>query len=126
MGKSGAQLTRADHVFHDSIMELLAPLGDINSRSMFGGYGLFESGDMFALISKAKLYFKVDASSRPAYEEAGSERHLPMPYYEVPDDVMEHPTKLHEWGRTAIAIAHSTAKKNRSTSKKRRGRRTEG
>ncbi len=111
-----------DQGFHDHVMELLESLGDISSRSMFGGHGIFESGDMFALISKATLYFKVGDSNRPAYEEAGSERHAPMPYYEVPADVMEYPLRLHEWARTSITIAHATAKKKKkkkSTPKKR-------
>ncbi|MFC1913339.1 TfoX/Sxy family protein [Chloroflexota bacterium] len=39
---------------------------------MFGGYGIFHEGDIFALISGDTLYFKVDDFYRAAYENAGS------------------------------------------------------
>ena len=104
----------ADKGFHDHVMELLCPLGGVTSRAMFGGYGIFHDGDMFALISGSTLYFKVDDSNRAAYEEAGSSPfpHA-MPYYEVPAEVFEDATRLHEWASTAIAAGHATARKKR-------------
>ena len=33
------------------IMDKLAPAGEMKSRAMFGGYGIFHEGLMFALIS---------------------------------------------------------------------------
>ncbi len=99
--------------FLEHVMELLAPLGDIRSRAMFGGYGIFHEGDMFALISGATLYFKVDDTNRSAYEQAGSSRFTPMPYYEVPAELLEDSTMLHDWARTSVAIGHATAKKRR-------------
>ncbi len=95
------------------VMELLAPLGDVTSRAMFGGYGIFEKGDMFALISGSRLYFKVDDSNRPAYENASSEQFAPMPYYEVPAEVLENAATLHEWASTSMAIGHATARKKK-------------
>jgi DNA transformation protein len=78
---------------------------------MFGGYGIFHEGDMFALISGSTLYFKVDDTNRAAYDAAGSNRFKPMPYYSVPADVLENRDELHAWARTSIAIGHATAKK---------------
>ena len=103
----------ADARFLDHVMELLAPLGEIRSRAMFGGYGIFDEGDMFALISGSTLYFKVSDSNRAAYEEAGSRQFTPMPYYEVPAEVLENTAMLHDWARTSIAIGHATVKKKR-------------
>lgn len=101
----------ADTGYRDHIMEMLAPLGGLTSRSMFGGFGVFHEGDMFGLISGSTLYFKVDDSNRAAYEAAGSSRFKPMPYYEVPADVIEDGDKFSEWANIAIAIGHATAKK---------------
>ncbi len=101
----------ADAGYHDHVMEMLVPLGGMTSRSMFGGYGVFQEGDMFALISGSTLYFKVDDSNRPAYEEAGSSRFKPMPYYEVPADVIEDRDNFKKWANIAIAVGHATAKK---------------
>ncbi len=102
-----------DKGYLDHVMELLAPLGGVTSRAMFGGYGIFHEGDMFALISDSTLYFKVDESNLVAYENAGSKQFKPMPYYEVPADVMEDTALLQDWARTSIAIGHATASKKR-------------
>ena len=99
----------ADYLAH--VMELLTPTGNITSRAMFGGYGIFHEGDMFALISGDTLYFKADDSNRASYENAGSKPFRPMPYYEVPAEIMEDTEKLLQWARISIAIGHATAKK---------------
>ncbi len=81
---------------------------------MFGGYGIFHEGVMFALISNDTLYFKVNESNRDAYERAGSK---PFPhgisYWEVPSEVLEDTTKLHEWANISIAIAQAADRKKR-------------
>jgi DNA transformation protein len=78
---------------------------------MFGGYGIFHKGDMFALISGSELYFKVDDTNRAAYDAAGSHRFVPMPYYSVPAEVLENEAEMNDWARTSVAIGHATAKK---------------
>ena len=46
----------------------MAPLGKVTARSMFGGYGIFLDGAMFALISpENELYFKADEVNRDAF-----------------------------------------------------------
>jgi DNA transformation protein len=103
----------ADAGYLNHVMELLTPIGNVTSRAMFGGYGIFQEGTMFALISGSTLYFKVDESNLPLYQGAGSRRFKPMPYYEVPAEVMEDAVVLHEWANTSIAIGHATARKKR-------------
>ena len=103
----------ADPKLRDQVVEMLAPIGDISSRSMFGGYGIFAGGDMFALISGSALFSQVDDSNRSVYEEVGSKQYGSMPYYRVPDDTLEDPDKLIDWARTSIGIAHATVKKKR-------------
>ncbi len=95
------------------IMQKLEPLGQVKSRAMFGGYGVFHEGMMFALIADDTLYFKVDDSNRVQYEQAGSTQFKPMPYYEVPAEVLEDTNSLHEWAHFPIGIAHSTAAKKK-------------
>jgi DNA transformation protein len=109
----GDVLMTADTSYLNHVIELLEPIGDIKSRAMFGGYGIFHEGDMFALISGSTLYFKVNESNRAAYENADSKPFRPMPYYEVPAEIMEDTASLYEWARTSIAIGHATAKKKR-------------
>jgi DNA transformation protein and related proteins len=56
---------------HDNLtaylLELLAPLGPISARRMFGGVGLFHGGMMFGLIARDELFLKV---ARRAVEAA--------------------------------------------------------
>ena len=53
------------------LLELLAPLGPVSARRMFGGVGLFHGGMMFGLIARDELFLKVSDANRPAYEAAG-------------------------------------------------------
>ena len=102
-----------DAGYHDQIMDLLAPIGDIYSRAMFGGYGILHEGDMFAFISDSSLYFKVDDSNRAQYEDSGSEKLGRISYYEVPPHVFEEPAELHEWANISVAVGHVAATKKR-------------
>ncbi|MFC2062769.1 TfoX/Sxy family protein [Chloroflexota bacterium] len=100
--------------FLEFVMEKLAPTGGVKSRAMFGGYGIFRDGLMFALNSEDTLYFKVNDSNRDMYEKAGS-RVFPhgISYWEVPAEVLEETSRLHEWANVSIEIAREAAKKKR-------------
>ncbi len=109
----------ADSAFKDEVMELLTTVGDVTCKAMFGGYGIFESGDMFVLISRDdRIYFKVDDTNRSEYEAAGSEQFTPMPYYEVPEEVLADEELFAEWAGKSIAIAHSAASGKKKRSRK--------
>ncbi len=99
--------------FSNEVMNLLAPLGSLDIKPMFGGYGIFHEGAMFALISGNGLFFKVDNSNRATYEKAGSKQYKPMPYYQVPADIFKEEAKLLAWASESIKIAHSTAQKKK-------------
>lgn len=102
-----------DAGFLQHVTELLEPIDGITSRAMFGGYGIFHDGDMFALIFDSTLYFKVSNENINQYEEAGSSKFIPMPYYEVPEEVMENQETFLEWAEISIDIGHQTAKKKK-------------
>ena len=96
------------------VLEKLSPIGDIKSRAMFGGYGIFCEGLMFALISEDTLYFKVNETNRDMYKKTQSK---PFPrgisYWEVPTDVLEENAELQKWANISIEIAQESAKKKR-------------
>ncbi len=104
--------------FRDFVIENLEPLGDVKARAMFGGYGIFESGIMFALVAGSALFFKVDDSNRAGYEQASSGSYGKMPYYRVPDDVMNNASALREWALAAIAVGHRAPAKKKSKKNK--------
>lgn len=112
MGKKGAKLTQKTAETCQQIVKALESIGEITSRKMFGGYGIFQNGVMFALVeSDGDLYFKVSESNIKRFEEAGSNRHGKMPYYKVPAKVFDDRASLCEWAKVSIEIARSAKKK---------------
>ena len=94
-------------------LELLAPLGVVRARRMFGGHGLYCDELFFALIAADRLYLKVDDESRPAFVAAGCEpfvydaksKALAMGYWTAPADAMESPALMQPWAQQALAAA---------------------
>jgi DNA transformation protein len=80
---------------------------------MFGGWGIYKDGVMFALIAYDTLYFKVDDGNRQDYEAADlpyftysdKGRAIRMPYCEAPSDGFDDPEILCAWARGAFAAA---------------------
>ncbi len=98
-----------DKAYLEQVMMSLAPLGSVSYKPMFGGYGIFHERCIFALISGIGLFFKVDSSNKTLYEQTRSKQYKPMPYYQVPAEVFEDTTKLLEWARLSVSIAHVSA-----------------
>ena len=113
MGQKGAKLSAGATEACENLIQKLAGIGSVSYRKMFGGYGIFESDSMFALItSEGKIHFKVDPSNQKRFDDAGSVKHGKMPYFEVPTNVLKNEQELYEWAKTSIKIAHlSKAKK---------------
>ena len=94
-------------------LELLAPLGAVRAKRMFGGHGIYCDDLFFALIAAERLYLKVDAQTRPAFEQAGGEPFVydvkngsvAFGYWSVPADAMESPVLMQPWARQALAAA---------------------
>lgn len=98
--------------------ELLAPLGPVRSRRMFGGHGLYVDGLFIALIAAGELYLKADASSRARFEAAGcapfcyekrgrdgQPLQTRVSYYRPPEEAMESPALMLPWARLALEAA---------------------
>lgn len=101
------------------VLEQLGRVTPVTARSMFGGVGLYAEGLFFALIAEDRLYFKVDDTNRPDFEQLGMEPFRPfgedsaMSYYEVPADVVEDPAQLAPWLRKAIDVAAGAKRRRR-------------
>jgi DNA transformation protein len=96
--------------FRDYALDQLRRVAPVTAKSMFGGVGIYSRGLFFALISDDVLYFKVDDTTRPSYEERGSKAFNPfgkgtMGYHELPEDVLEDADELRDWMRAALAVA---------------------
>lgn len=98
------------------VAEKIGRFHPLNTRKMFGGVGIFsaESGNIFALItSQDVLHFKVDDTNRADYEAAGSEQFMKMPYFTLPEGVLDDESELGEWVRKSAEIAARAPKKKR-------------
>ena len=103
----------ADTEFVAHCRELLAPLGAVRSRRMFGGHGFYVDELFVALIAFARLYLKADAHSRARFEAAGCEpfvyagkgQPVTMSYFAAPEDAMESPALMQPWARLALEAA---------------------
>lgn len=108
------------------VLDQLGGLGEVSSRRMFGGAGIYHQGRMFALIAEDVLYLKVDDSNRGDYEAVGMGPFVPwddprhtMQYYEVPVDILEDKQALATWAQKAYDVALKSKKK---TAKKKKAR----
>ena len=50
MGQKGAKLTTDSESYLSDVMTRLESLGDVTSRKMFGGFGIFHDGAMFGIV----------------------------------------------------------------------------
>ena len=71
------------------VLDQLAGLGDLRSRRMFGGVGLYCGDAFFGLIDDGILYLKVDDTTRARYTRRRLKPFAPggmpsMSYYPVP------------------------------------------
>ncbi len=106
MGVRGAKKSEAAVEEQGAVVAALAPLGEITSRSQFGGYGIFIDGKMFGLVSSdGVLHLKADATTADDYPPGA--RFGKMPYYRVPAEVRQDPDALRDWAGRAIAVARS-------------------
>ncbi|NND98746.1 MAG: TfoX/Sxy family protein [Pirellulaceae bacterium] len=105
MGRKGAKLTSQATDVAVQLAERLSPLGDVSTRKMFGGYGIFESKSMFALVtSEGVAHLKVDDSNVDKFVKADAKKFGRMPYYEIPDSVFSNTRSLRSWAKQSIAI----------------------
>jgi DNA transformation protein len=99
--------------FLDYVMELFGPFGTVGARRMFGGYGVYLDGLMFAILSGNTLYLKADEMNRIEFEQAGCEifsyarkgSRATLGFFRAPEDAMESPELMLPWARSAYAAA---------------------
>ena len=99
--------------FADYLVDCLRPLGPVRAKRMFGGFGLFLDGLMFALISDDTLYFKADAVNRPIFtgrqmapfEYLRQGRRVALSYQAVPGEALEDEPDLLALARLGFEAA---------------------
>jgi DNA transformation protein len=91
------------------VQELLEDWASVSARRMFGGYGLYHEGLMFAIVMEQRLYLKVDEVNRPEFEALGlapftyamKGRDVALSYWAAPDAIFDEPSVAVRWARSA-------------------------
>jgi DNA transformation protein len=99
--------------FLTHILELMRPLKNITARAMFGGYGIYQNGNVFAIVADDELYFKVTDANRAAFAERGLKpftydrkgKKISMTYYAAPPECLDDARFMTEWAAAAIRAA---------------------
>jgi DNA transformation protein len=60
-----------DETFRGGVLDKLSVIGDITSRPMFGGHGLYWRDTIFGIVFGDRLYVKVDEESKGDFVSRG-------------------------------------------------------
>lgn len=93
--------------------EVFRSFGEVRSKRMFGGYGLYHQDVMIGLIAEDTLYLKVDAETAPAFSEAGSvpfeytknRKKMKMSFFSAPEQIFDDEEQAKRWAEMAYGAA---------------------
>lgn len=115
--------------FVQHALELLEPVGPVQARPMFGGHSLKLSGNSIGIIDDDWLFLRVDDSTRPRFEEAGSRAFTYTTkngtmtmngYWSLPEEAIDDPEVAAKWGRLAAEVAARAGAKKAATEQKKK------
>jgi DNA transformation protein len=99
---------------------------------MFGGFGIYADGLMFALAADGVIYLKADEDTSGAFTREGmspftysakGRRRTSLSYWRLPDRLYDDPDGLAEWTRAALEAARRARAPKRATKKAQQARR---
>ncbi len=100
------------------VTEHLAFLGRISNRAIFGGIGIFIEERLLGIVINEQLYLHTDKSNLDDYVSRGMEQFKPYPnafdlttdHHRVPQEIIDDPEQLKDWGRRSLVSAIEAAK----------------
>jgi DNA transformation protein and related proteins len=107
----------ASEGFIEHLKDTLSGLGPVSVRRMFGGAGIYADGVMFALIADDTLYLKADDETKGAFEAeglgpygyGGHGRRIDLPYWRIPERLLDDAEEMVAWASAALAVARRAA-----------------
>ncbi len=94
------------------VQDVLCDLENITAKSMFGGFGIYRNGKIFAIImTDEKFYLKGETeSSQKFYESNGGvqaeyesrNKIMKMKYWSVPEEILENREEIQNWLQRAF------------------------
>ena len=109
--------------FRDYVVDLLAGLGEVKIKLMFGGAGVYFKDQMFALLADERIYLKANDETRGAFEAEGSKpfvfeskagETIMTSYVEVPSRLLDDTDELAKWARRSYEVALKGRAKKKS------------
>ncbi|WP_322003154.1 TfoX/Sxy family protein [Marinobacter alexandrii] len=104
---------KATSEFVKNLNDVFTLFGAIEAKRMFGGYGIYHDGLMFALVADDVLYLKADDSTSGAFVELGLQQFeyekngklMRMSYYAAPEEIFDDLEQAREWAAQAYGAA---------------------
>lgn len=112
-------LSTEEKEFKNYVVDLMQSLGPVSAKAMFGGYGIFLHGVMFALIADSVLYVKVDDEMEEEFKSKGLEpftysrkgKSINMSYYEAPEETLDDAQEMNHWAQKSYNAALRLSRK---------------
>lgn len=104
--------------FLEYVQDRMKVCGPLTFKNMFGGFGIYSGPQIFAMVIKDNLYFRVGPSNQAEYESAGMApftysgkdgKLVRVSYWQVPEEVLEDDEDLRFWFQKALAEARKAA-----------------
>lgn len=119
----------ASRDFLEYVLDLLAPLGPITTRRMFGSVGLYLDGRMFAIVSgEDRFYVKSDNQTQGQFDEAdcpaltytttkpnGESKTVALSFRAPPESVLDDRQQILDWAQLGVEAAARVPEKKQST-----------
>lgn len=109
---------------------LAMPLGEVQARRMFGGFGLYLDGAMFALVARGALYLKADGETTPQFESAGTSpftynrkgKDVSLSFRTLPGGAFDDMDAFLPWAELAVGAARRAKRARKPGKEKKRAR----
>ncbi len=116
----------ASQGFRELLIDMLAPLGHVEVRSMFGGAGVYCDRLMFGLIADDTLFLKADAATatefeaegQPQFVYTGKDKRIAMSYWRAPERLFDDPDDMLKWAGKALDVARRAAARKSKPARK--------
>ena len=121
MGRLARMSAKSEFV--EYLTEQLQPLGAVSARAMFGGWGFYLDGRVFAIVADDTFFIKVDDENRVEFETRGLQpfrydmkgKLMTMAYFQPPVEAMDDGEILCAWARKGVEAAARAAKMKKKT-----------
>lgn len=114
-------VSKEEKEFVAYVVDQMSSIGPVHAKGMFGGYGVYLDGLMFALVADGVLYLKSDEDTEKEFEEKGLEaftynkkgKVYKMSYYQAPEEALEDGEEMNIWANKAYEVALRAAANKR-------------